>query len=440
MNRFTVNPISTGNQPLSVELEYEGARIRSARVGIRGYWSFEKMLIGRHPFDALQVALRINSHLSVAHGLAAAKALESISGMEKTFNGMLARNILQGCEFIYYHLYHFYQGILFAYIPGPKDEDMLPGPARIPVQQSKVLIEHYWQAMHFRTRLQEMMALLAGRVPHQVTVVPGGLSETLDTRKILKLLAYLEEIKGFISNTYINDVKILMQYYPEWATTPVGQNRYLAVHSFPQKLLKSGQEKGWYWRGSSLDAVQPEDIELDDTFSWDSHGDTDKKGDKAAAYSWLKAGRYRSNVVEVGSLARAIANGRSIMMQPNERMNSVLGRELIKAGECIDLLDAIKNWINYLKPEKALAGSPLIVPKEGTGVAVVESPAGPVLHKIILEKGLIKEYLIIDPFVFNYSPKDKLGANGPVEQALIGLTVANLEYPIEIVRVLRAFE
>lgn len=83
MNRFTVNPISTGNQPLSVELEYEGARIRSARVGIRGYWNFEKMLVGRHPFDALQVALRINSHLSVAHGLAAAKALESISGMEK---------------------------------------------------------------------------------------------------------------------------------------------------------------------------------------------------------------------------------------------------------------------------------------------------------------------------------------------------------------------
>jgi Ni,Fe-hydrogenase I large subunit len=52
----------------------------------------------------------------------------------------------------------------------------------------------------------------------------------------------------------------------------------------------------------------------------------------------------------------------------------------------------------------------------------------------------IAHYQIVTPTCWNLSPKDDAGQRGPLEQALIGVPVANVDQPIEVLRVVHSFD
>jgi hydrogenase large subunit len=61
-------------------------------------------------------------------------------------------------------------------------------------------------------------------------------------------------------------------------------------------------------------------------------------------------------------------------------------------------------------------------------------------HWLQIAGGKIAQYQVITPTCWNVSPKDTSGQRGPLEQALIGTPVNNVDQPIEVLRVVHSFD
>jgi hydrogenase large subunit len=53
---------------------------------------------------------------------------------------------------------------------------------------------------------------------------------------------------------------------------------------------------------------------------------------------------------------------------------------------------------------------------------------------------LIESYQVITPSAWNMSPKDNDETPGPLEEALIGVTVKNRDNPVELNHIIRSFD
>jgi len=74
------------------------------------------------------------------------------------------------------------------------------------------------------------------------------------------------------------------------------------------------------------------------------------------------------------------------------------------------------------------------------GVGTWEAPRGALAHWNNIENGVLKNYQVISPSTWNFSPRDDNNVRGPVEEALIGTPVENPEQPLEILRVVHSFD
>ena len=78
--------------------------------------------------------------------------------------------------------------------------------------------------------------------------------------------------------------------------------------------------------------------------------------------------------------------------------------------------------------------------EEGEGVGLIEAARGALGHWVRIEEGKIAAYQIVTPTAWNASPRDQLGVCGPIEQALRGTKVADVEDPVELGHVVRSFD
>ena len=162
-------------------------------------------------------------------------------------------------------------------------------------------------------------------------------------------------------------------------------------------------------------------------------GLTEPRVDKAGAYSWLKAPRYDGKVHEVGPLARMWVNG------DYRRGVGVTHRLLARALETQKVAAAMSDWLDQLQP-----GQPTYrharTPGAAVGEGLTEAPRGALGHWIRIQNGDIADYQFVAPTTWNCSPKDDFGQHGAVEQALIGTPVADIQSPIEVLRVIHSFD
>ena len=77
---------------------------------------------------------------------------------------------------------------------------------------------------------------------------------------------------------------------------------------------------------------------------------------------------------------------------------------------------------------------------DGTGEALWEAPRGALYHMAKYAGGNIKKYQIIIPSTWNLSPRDGEGVEGPLEHALIGTEVVDVEKPIKALRLVHSFD
>jgi hydrogenase large subunit len=469
MPTITIDPITRLEGHLKVEVNVDGGYVSDAKVSGTMFRGFEIILKDRDPRDAPILTQRICGVCPVSHAMASVMNLESAFGVTPTDNGRILRNLVLGANFIMSHILHFYHLAALDYIDTTGVVDMSPWtpryvtPDMVGGSLAGVLVNHYVQALAVRRKAHQMGAIFSGKLPCPATFVPGGHTEVVKQDKIDDFRTLLTELRDFIDNTYIPDVKTAAGAVDAYWGIGTGCGNMLAYGVFDlnasgtNRLLKRGRSTGL-----NLDSVDPAQISEYVKHSWyedsssglnPSVGVTEPDMSKPDAYSWLKSPRYMQNVYETGPLARMVVsylhgeptvqslvdNALGELGKSVPDLFSVLGRHAARALECKFVADSMDSWLNEL-----VVGDPVYnqssIPQNSSGIGLTEAPRGALGHWIEITGSKISRYQVITPTNWNASPKDDLGQNGPIEQALIGTPVSDPNQPVEVLRVIHSFD
>jgi hydrogenase large subunit len=453
-----IDPVTRIEGHLKVEVDVDKAggvqQVVDARAVGTLFRGFEKILENRDPRDATQITSRICGVCPTSHGMASALALDQAFGVrgdtpERT-NARLLRNLVHGACYLESHLLHFYLLSLPDYIPGLPVAPWLPGwqtGARCDSETRDRFTAGLREAIRMRRQAHEIAAIFGGRLPHTPAFVAGGMTTVPSPEDQALFAAGLGQILEFIERTYLPDVQRLASLFKDYFHWGKGYGHLLSFGAFeldnadvPALLFARG------WKSDAAPAAGTVDegrVRERVTHSWyqdqddDRHpalGDTRPLHPKAGAYSWLKAPRYDGWPAECGPLARQTLTG------DYRNGVSVMDRHLARAQEALKLGQSMRRWVMELIPDVS-AYTPCAVPDEAdTAVGLTEAPRGALGHWLRISHGKIAHYQVLTPTCWNVSPRDGDGQRGPLEQALIGLPVENIDQPIEVLRVIHSFD
>jgi len=444
--------------------------VKEAKSSGTLFRGFEIILRGRDPRDACRLTQRICGVCPTAHATASTLCIDEAFGLTEKIpdNARLIRALIFGSNFLQSHILHFYHLAALDYVDAAGAVgDLAPfvpryeGDYRADAEVNAELVKHYVRALDIRRKCQEMLSIFGGKMPHNVGIVPGGVTEKPTEDKITNFLWRLNEIRDFIDNTYIPDIIAVAKLYSDYFEVGPGCKRLLAYGGFEVptgKLFATGivspELKAEPFAGQNI----TEDVK----HSWyadsgtgknPAQGETAPQLKKKEAYSFLKSPRYEGSVCEVGPLARMVNNYvqgdakvkgmvDSVLGEFNAGVDvlySVLGRHAARALEAKLVADSMVDWLQALKPAE-----PVIVehkiPEAGEGAGLTEAPRGAVGHWVTIKDKKTDRYQVITPTAWNASPKDDREQPGAVEQAIIGTKVKDKDNPFELVRIVRAFD
>jgi hydrogenase large subunit len=491
--KITVDPITRIEGHLKIEVVTENGVVKDANSAGMMFRGIELILQGRDPRDAQRYTQRICGVCPTSHSIAATLNLDSAFGLSDKIpdNGRIVRNLILGAAHIADHILHFYHLTALDYVDvtkiagyGGNDPtlnsvkefalrgELAPfvpryeGDYRLSDQMNIDALAHYVKALEMRRKGQEMLTIFGGKMPHNMGVIPGGVTETVTIDKIASFLWRLNELRDFINNVYIPDVLAVAEAYPDYFEIGAGCGNLLSYGSFDldgtnpdytkrDRLLKQGtvstdlklemidtgkiMEHSWYDNSS--------------TGKHPTQGETKPSYGKNGAYSWVKSPRYDGKVYEVGPLARMVATYASgdptvkaLVDSVLSRFKaspaalfSVLGRHAARALYTKFIADTMPGWLLQLKP-----GEPAYVdyeiPDESKGMGLVDAARGALGHWIEVKDKKIANYQCVVPSTWNLCPRDDMGQPGPVEQALIGTKIKDENNPFEIGRIVRSFD
>jgi hydrogenase large subunit len=463
-----IDPVTRLEGHLKITVTVDGGVVTDAKATGTLFRGFEKLLIGRHPADAQHITQRICGVCPVSHGMASVMALDAAYGRTVSSNSRIMRNLVMGANMLDSHILHFYHLTLPDFV-----DVILPmapwSPSwnvdkRISASDSlgQKLVANYTLALDKRRQAHEMGAIFGGRLPHTPSYIPGGITTPFPTStQITKFKDYLAGLVSFIQNTYINDVKAVANVYAQnpgiypnhsgdYYTIGEGPGNLLAFGAFdqgsagllfPQGRLDNGTVSSTVNLGLITEAV---------TYSWYNQAELNPaSGDtvpvdpdqKTTAYSWLKAPRYDREPYEAGPLARMWVKFKGDAATWAGGGISVMDRHLARAYEALILAQAMQTWVGQLNASTTQSiPSPAAAPASATAVGLTEAPRGALGHWLQISSGTISRYQIITPTCWNASPMDAAGVKGPIEQALIGTPVKDINQPIEVLRVIHSFD
>ena len=345
-----------------------------------------------------------------------------------------------------------------------------------------ILTSHYLEALKMQARSSEMAALLGGKMPHVMTSIPGGNMWVPTESKLDDLLAMATEVRDWVNDTVLADTVMLAKLYPEVLTFGKGCGRYIAWGVFegpdwPYGDNYTEQMLNRYLPMAVLDEqFQASDVQ--ENLITEYMGRSWYKGSETYTspyfvtdpdfteynvddrYSWVKAPAYDGKPMEAGSMARIFAayvRGVPFIKEQVDAVlgilgakpgdlaafQSTLGRTAIRQIETIYIANLMVEWVNELA--EAIKGGdseyfrePARLTGEGTGFW--EAPRGARYHSEKVVDGKIEGYQIIIPSTWNLAPINGDGEHGPLEQALIGVPVADIEKPINALRTVHSFD
>jgi len=341
-------------------------------------------------------------------------------------------------------------------------------------EENLILVAHYLKALEKQIVASRMMAILGGKNPHPQSTVVGGVTcgGELTAARLDRFRSYLDEVLRFVDTAYIPDLMLVAKKYPEWKTVGKYSN-FMACGEFPLGPSLPGDlfmPRGMILNGDYLH-VQPLNESLITehvAHSWYS-GTTSRHpatGQTVPAftslniadrYSWSKAPRYGGDAMEVGPLARVLVGyglGKSEFVTAVQDfigltglleadLLSTLGRTAARAIETVIIGDGMYSWLNELQGN-LISGNRQIyrsyTMSSGAGVGFTEAPRGALGHWINIQNNAISAYQLVVPSTWNFSPRCASNIPGPLEQALVGVPVADPSNPLEVLRVVHSFD
>lgn len=118
---------------------------------------------------------------------------------------------------------------------------------------------------------------------------------------------------------------------------------------------------------------------------------------------------------------------------------SIMGRNVARVEEVYQTLGMIEYWLHELEPGAQTFALPE-VPQAGEGIGFTEAPRGALCHYMRVKNGVIDDYAVVAASMWNCSPRDDAGKRGAVEEALIGVPVPEVDSPVNVGRVIRAYD
>ena len=478
MSKIIIDPVTRVEGHLKIEAVVEAGRVKEARSSGTLYRGLEQILCHRDPRDAARLTQRVCGVCPVAHSTAASLALDDAFGITGQIppNGRILRNLILASNFLQSHILHFYhlaaldwlditeigkyqgedpelrsvkqfldRGALEPFVPRYQYD------WRLPLKLNRQFSLHYLQALRIRRKTQEMLSVFGGKMPHQIAIVPGGVTTPVLADKITTFAWRLKEIRQFVEEAYLPDALMLTRFYPDYLEIGSGCGKLLSYGAFAlengEKFYQAGRtSRNMQWQSFDADGLKEEIA-----YSW--YDDNGPLPGKQKGYSWIKSPRYQEEVYEVGPLARILVNYAAGSKTIKSRVDAIckelgihisslfstVGRHIARALEASLLTEAMTKWIEELEPE-APACISYSLPGEAEGIGLTEAPRGALCHRLTIESGKVKEYQLIVPTTWNASPRDSKNQPGPIEQALEEVKIADEQNPVPIVRIIRSFD
>ena len=517
MARSIIDPITRIEGHLRAEMEVTDGVVTDAWVSGGCFRGMELVVRDRTPEDAAQIVQRICGVCPVSHAHASAIAAEKAYGISIPNNARIIRNLIEGSQFLHSHILWFYNLAGLDYVNplnalsadataaydlaaelGTPSADFVglqdrlkkfaengqlsifsgnwfdTGEYNLTPEADLILTAHYLEALQMQSKASEIAALLGGKMPHIMTIVPGGTAFVPTEEKLDDLKGLVDELYNWVASTMIPDTLAVAKFYPEAATFGKGVGRYGAWGVFERPSMEMNDR---YLPAGVLD----ENFKLSDVDeskiteyvgrSW-YEGDADlppfEQGVKPAfteynvddRYTWNKCPLYDGKSLETGGFARLLVAYKRNVPFVVEHIDSLLealgakkgdlsalqntlGRTGSRQIETLYIATLMKEWVEELCEavkggDSAYFEIPDHITGEGTGFW--EAPRGALYHSEKVKDGKIEDYQIIIPSTWNLAPHDPQGNYGPLEQALIGVPVADIEKPINALRTVHSFD
>ena len=545
MARSVIDPITRIEGHLRAEMEVENGVVTNAWVSGGCFRGMELVVQNRTPEDAAHIVQRICGVCPVSHSHTSTIAAEKSYGITISNNARIIRNLMEGGQFLHSHILWLYQLAALDYV-NPlnalranvhdaydlaqeagtslhSDLNALAKKLTVFAQNGQLSIfsgnwfkdgdsasefnltpeadlictAHYIEALGMQSKASEICGLLGGKMPHVMTLVPGGTSFVPTAEKLDDLWALVNEVRDWVLDTMLPDTKIIAAAYPEalgfgkgcgryvaWGVfegpewpydedyTKQMNNRYLPagvvdenlnVSDVNEDLITEYIGSSWYVQDEATMNLNPrEGVTNPEYVPYYKEGTEFEEGGHTYGeindrYTWSKGPAYDGKPMEAGPFSRVLAaylRGVDGIKKPLDdlcaelnltipQLQSTLGRVAARQVEAVYIANLMVDWVQELI--EAIKGGdaeyfrePKTITGEGTGFW--EAPRGALYHTEHVENGKITGYQIIIPTTWNIAPRNADGVLGPMEQALVGCPVDDVEMPINALRTVHSFD
>jgi len=97
-------------------------------------------------------------------------------------------------------------------------------------------------------------------------------------------------------------------------------------------------------------------------------------------------------------------------------------------------------WLNEIIPARSDYFGGYQKKEACRGFGLIQAPRGALGHWVIIERGRIKNYQVITPTAWNASPRDGEKIRGPMEEAISGVMIKDVDNPVEVEHIVRSFD
>lgn len=539
MTRSIIDPITRIEGHLRVEMEVDNGVVTDAWVSGGCFRGMELVVQDRTPEDAAQIVQRICGVCPVSHTHASSLAGEAAYGIVIPNQARIIRNLVEGGQFLHSHILWLYtlaaldyvnplnalnanvgkaydlmeaagtscstdlktlmgtltkfanNGQLSIFSGGWFLDGQAPEAYKLDPEADLICTAHYLEALNMQAKASEICGLIGGKMPHIMTLVPGGTAFVPTEEKLDELYSITREIRDWVDSTMLPDTKIIASAYPEALGFGRGCGRYVAWGVFQREnfemadrympsgvvytndglrledpdpsLIKEYVGHSWYVGDSDLN---PKEGVTDPLYTEYYVAGTEHEenghmiGTVNDRYTWSKGPSYNGECMEAGPFSRVLAaylrggeknryivnNLDKLMADLNltlPQLQSTLGRVAARQVECSYIAHLMVDWVDELI--EALKGGDseyFRAPEHltGYGCGMWEAPRGALYHDEHVDNGRITGYQIIIPTTWNIAPRNAEGVRGPMEQALIGTPVTNVDAPINALRTVHSFD
>jgi len=438
------------------------------------YHGYKDLLIDQPALSSIDITSRVFGFCGGSHQQAATMALEHLAEATVPPNAHIIRSIIQSAEILQNSIKWFYT----SFAPDLTDYSFQVHPLyqTIVKRFSAFKGSSFRQGLIGATYPISLYSTIAGQWPHADFIIPGGVARALKLKDIKKAKAIIQDFKqkwlepillnGTLdSYLQVNSWKELLVWFYEKNTHQNGDLGLFFKTCMEYGLDEIGTGKypllsfGTFWDKKSKLAISP--IHHQQSVKFPSGIFNKKKYTNIKHDDFIAPLTNENNFpfekilasmrpYEVGSLARMLLQAKrnkkeNILLNNGlikdiflQKGSSVFIRAFARLHEIMVLCDFIEKSLAELD-KKGDFFHPTTL-QDGIGFGMAEAPRGALAHLVTIEKEKIKNYQILAPTIANINVGTRDKKCSPLGQALIGLTIKDLEHPIEVGLITRSFD